>query len=218
MNAGPVGERLDVERQARALIDLVEADSRRQCDEVLGEANGRAATARADAGRIARSRMREVFAEQRRRHEGQLVAALARLATRRRLHAQRRTAALLLLGWQQLPGALRAQWQQPDSRIAWARHLVAQAVERLQPGPWRIVHAPGWPVEEQQQLARSLPGEPAGALRFEADASIDAGLRIVAGSNVLDGTIAGLLADRAEIEAGLLDRLEPAESAQGGPT
>jgi hypothetical protein len=71
------------------------------------------------------------------------------------------------------------------------------------------VHAPGWPADEQRALAQSLVDVARAEPRFEADASIEAGLKIVAGSNVIDGTTAGLIADRAEIEARLLHRLEP---------
>jgi len=207
----------DVERQARALLDLIEADRSHQCEEILGEANGRARALRAQASEQARSRMRQVFAEQRQRQHDQLAAALARLATRRRLHAQRRTAALLLLAWQQLPGELRALWQRSDSRRAWAEHVAAHARKRLQPGSWRIAHAPGWPAEEQRALAQSLLDVARAEPRFEADGSIEAGLKIVAGSNVIDGTTVGLLADRAEIEARLLRLLERDER-QGGAT
>ena len=202
----------DVERQARALLDLIEADRSRQCAEILGDAEGRAAALRAQASEQARARMRQVFAEQRQRQHDQLAAALARLATRRRLHAQRRTAALLLLAWQQLPGELRSLWQQSESRAAWAAHVSAYARERLQPGTWRVVHAPGWPAAEQRALGSAIAEVARAEPRFEADAAIEAGLKIVADSNVVDGTTAGLLADRGEIEARLLHQLEPAMS------
>ena len=198
----------DVERQTHALLALIEADRARQCGQILGDAHGRAATLRAQASEQARSRMRQVFAEQRQRRHDQLAAAQARLATRRRLHAQQRTAALLLLAWQQLPGELRSLWQHGDSRAAWVRHVLAFAHKRLQPGPWLIVHAPDWPAAEQQELGSSLLAGGRAEPRFETDASIKAGLKVVAGSNVIDGTITGLLADRADIEAQLLRQLE----------
>ena len=46
------------------------------------------------------------------------------------------------------------------------------------------------------------------APRFDTDASIAAGLKVVDGTNVVDGTLAGLLADRADVEARLLRLLE----------
>ena len=208
MNRPAAGRDPDVERQARALLDLIEADRARRCGEILGVANDRASSSLAQAHAEARLRVRQVFAEQRQRRHDQIAAAQARLATRRRLHEQRRTAALLQLAWQQLPGALRALWQQGDSRAAWVRRVLAYAHERLPPGPWRIVHAADGHLPGQEMLPPALLAGARIEPRFEADASIEAGLKVVEGRNVVDGTITGLLADRADIEARLLRRLE----------
>jgi hypothetical protein len=199
----------DIEQRMRALLDLIEADRARQCGQILGDANGHASALRKQASEQARTRMRQAFAEQRQRRHDQLAAAFARLATRRRLHAQQGAAALLLLAWQQLPGVLRSLWQHGDARAAWVNHVLAYARERLQPGPWRIVHAAGWPVDEQQALASLLLADARAEPRFEIDDAIAAGLKVVSGGNVIDGTVAGLLADRADIEARLLRLLEP---------
>ena len=43
---------------------------------------------------------------------------------------------------------------------------------------------------------------------FVADTGIAAGLRIAAGGNVVDGTLAGLVNDRSEVGAKLLRHLE----------
>ena len=58
--------------------------------------------------------------------------------------------------------------------------------------------------------AEAETSEPDAAPRFEADPSIVAGLRVVSGGNVVDGTLEGLLADRIDLEAGLLRALESA--------
>jgi hypothetical protein len=197
----------DAERQARSLLDLIEADRARQCGQIRDDANARAATTRAQARDQARAHLHQIFADQRQRRRDRLAAAEAGLATRRRLHEQRRTAALLQLAWQQLPGALRALWQHDVSRRAWVQHVVSYARDRLQPGSWRIVHAADWPEGERNELSSALAGARI-ELGFETDAAIDAGLRIVDGRNVVDGTVAGLLADRADIEARLLRELE----------
>ena len=75
-------------------------------------------------------------------------------------------------------------------------------------GPWRIVHAPDWPAAEQQALALALAATSGTLPLFEPDATIGDGLKVVADGNVIDGTLGGLLADRAEFEARLLRRLE----------
>lgn len=192
----------------RALLELIEADRARQCAALLGEAHERAAALRAQAGAEARARLRAVFAEQRQRHREQLAAAQARLATRRRLHEQQRVAALLRLAWEALPQQLRTLWQQADARAAWAERVAAAALAKLPHATWRVVHAPDWPAAEQQALARRIASAAGEVPRFEADAAIAAGLKVVADGNVVDGTLDGLLADRAELEARLLHLLE----------
>ena len=199
-----------VQRKTQALLDLVEADRERQCAQILGDADQRAAALRAQARTQALTRLRQAFEEQRRLSHEHLAAAQARLATQRRLHAQQRNAALLHLAWQQLPGDLQARWQQPEARAGWVAHVVASATERLPHRAWRIVHAPGWPAEEQRSLAQSLARTFGEEPRFEADTSIAAGLKVVVDGNVIDGTLAGLLADRSTFDAQLLCHLEAA--------
>lgn len=214
----PLGDSALIERQAQALLDLVEADRRQQCSAALDEAQARAAAQRAQAQAQARSRMRQTFAEQRLRRQDAIAAAQARLATQRRLHAQQRTAALLCLAWQQLPVELHALWRQPQARAAWVAQVLAAAREHLSAGGWRIVHAPDWPASERQALVEELARQPGGqatgsaaaAPVFEADAGLAAGLKVLAGGNVIDGTLAALLADRADFEARLLRRMEQA--------
>lgn len=207
MNA-PANGPASVIRQTRALLDLVEADRARQCAQILGDAHGRAQALRAQAHADARARMRQAFDEQRLLRSERVAAAQARLATRRRLHEQQHTAALLRLAWQQLPGELLALWQQAPTRTQWVAQVLASARARMPRGAWRIVHAADWPVPEQQALAQGLASELGAAPLFEADASIDAGLKVMVDGNVIDGTLGGLLADRADFEARLLRRLE----------
>jgi hypothetical protein len=198
-----------IEQQARALLELIEADRASKCALILGEANSRAAAVRAQASADARTRMRRAFEEQRQLQRERVAAAQARLATHRRLHEQQRTAALLRLAWEQLPGELLALWRQPGSRANWVAHVLASARARMPKGPWQIVHAPDWPAAERQALAQGLAAESGVPPRFEDDADIPAGLKVIAKGNVIDGTLGGLLADRAEFEAQLLRQLEP---------
>ena len=199
---------MNIEQQTRALLDLVEADRARRCGQILGEASNHAAALLSQARAEGRKRLRQAFADQRQRRHERIVQAQARLATQHRLHEQQQHAAMLRLAWQQLPAVLLAQWQQPAVRAAWVARVLASARERLPPGPWRIVHAAGWPPAEQQALAAASGAAPRPALHIEADASIGAGLKVVAGGNVIDGTLDGLLADRPAIEARLLLELE----------
>jgi hypothetical protein len=199
---------MNVGEQTRALLDLVEADRAKRCAAILNDATSRATTLRAQAHADARARMRQAFEEQRALRRERLAAAQARLATQRRLHEQQRTAALLRRAWDRLPGELLGLWKAPASRAAWVASVLASARARMPHGPWRIVHAPDWPAAEQQALARAVSAEPSAAPHFDADDTITAGLKVMADGNVIDGTLGGLLADRAEFEARLLRQLE----------
>ena len=96
----------------------------------------------------------------------------------------------------------------PAARAAWVAHVLASARTRMPRGLWRIVHAPDWPPAEQQAQMAALAEASGTEPRFEADASIRAGLKVVASGNVIDGTQEGLLADRPALEARLLRELE----------
>jgi hypothetical protein len=193
-----------VSPQARALLELIEADRERQCGQILGQAKRNADAHRAQAYAEARTRLRQAFEAQRLRCRERIAAEQAQLATRRRLHAQQRTSTLLRLAWQQLPAELLALWREPDSRAAWVTQVLEFARARLPGGSWDIVHAPDWPDAQQRTLLAGLAVAPV----LRADARIRAGLKVLAHGNVLDATLDGLLADRAEFEAQLLRRLE----------
>ena len=108
-----------------------------------------------------------------------------------------------------LPPALRRRvWRiVAAARRQWVDAAVAEAANVLAPGGWRIVHAPGWPADERDALAARLPCGHGSGVEFTEHAGLGAGLRIVAGRNVVDATLAGLLADREAIGARLLGDL-----------
>jgi len=195
-----------IERAERALLDIVESDRSRVCERILAEARARADALRAQAYAAARARMREVFDEQRRRRRERIAAAQARLATARRLHEQQRVAAWLRLASEELPLELLALWRRDDARAAWARGVLAAAQERLPPRRWHIAHAPDWRHDERDRIVRELVGDNTPCC--EPDAGIAAGLRVACAGIVLDGTLEGLLSDRADVEARLLQHRE----------
>jgi len=199
---------MTLERRTQALLALVEDDRSAQREAILAEARGRASALLAQAHADARARMQEAFAEERRQAHESVAAAQARLATRRRLHEQHRTAALLALGWQRLPDALDRRWQDSELRGIWIDAILAAACRVLPHVQWRIVHGPDWPAVEQQALSARVTPDLDAAPMFIADAGIRAGLRVSAGGNVVDGTLAGLVNDRTEVGAQLLRRLE----------
>jgi hypothetical protein len=191
-----------------ALLGLVEQERARQCAALLDDARGAADAQRAASRAEARQRLHEAFAEERTRTGGRLAAAHAELRTRQRVHAQRHLEARLALAWERLPQVLVARWHDAAARGAWVELALADAGTVLAPGPWLVTHAPGWPLAERSACQR-----PPLALQFTCDDALPAGLRITAAGNVLDATLAGLLADRAEIGGRLVGLLEGTEGA-----
>ncbi|HEV2219970.1 MAG TPA: hypothetical protein VGV08_05385 [Casimicrobiaceae bacterium] len=199
---------MTLEQRAQALLDLIETERRARSDAIVGEARSRAFALVAQAYASARARMREAYAEERQRAQAQVAAALANLQTRHRLHEQQRSAALLALGWQQLPGALRTRWGDAGLRKLWVDAAAAEARRVLPRGRWRVIHATDWSPGEQQTFVAKVARDAGESPGLVGDSGIDAGLRIVAGGNVVDATLVGLVVDRDEIGARLLRQLE----------
>jgi hypothetical protein len=154
--------------------------------------------------------VRGAFAEERARAAAGVAAARARLATRRRLYEQQRASALLAAGLARLPGVLRDAWRDDALRAEWVDAVVASALSALPRTAWRIAHPQAWPAAERDAVAARLAQALAPPPSFAEDAAIDAGMRISAGGNVIDGTLAGIVADRGAIGARLLGLLESA--------
>lgn len=199
---------MNVDAQAEALLALVEDDRARKCGAIEREARSAADAIVREAHAAARARVRAAFGEERTRAAARVAAAHANLDTRRRAAAHALAASLLDAAWTRLPAAMDARWRDPAARAAWVRGAVADARARLPHGEWRIVHAPGWPASEREAIAAELSRSAGATARFVEDASLGSGLSIAAGGNVVDGTRAGLLADRDEVGALLLDALE----------
>jgi hypothetical protein len=195
-------------QRTQALLDLVESDRRAQCEAIVAEAREQAAALLAQARSEARARVKLALAEERARTQALVDAARADLQTRRRLHEQRHVETLLALGWQRLPEALNARWRDGEARRHWIDSAVARARAVLPRGAWQVAHAQGWPAEEQRELGARLAAALGAAPQFTLDARIAAGLRIMAAGNVVDATLAGLLADRDEIGGALIGLLE----------
>lgn len=197
-----------VETQMQALLTLLEEDRRRQCDALIADAQARATSVLEQAQRDVRVRMRAAFAAERQRLDQQLKEAAARLQTEQRLREQERRAQLLRLAWDMLPAALLQRWQDPDRRSKWVAQAIDSAQRLLPHDSWTLSVAPGWPAAEREQVLRSVASRLGAMPGCSETAQLQAGLLIVAGGSRLDATLAGLLADRAAIEARLLDYLE----------
>jgi hypothetical protein len=158
--------------------------------------------------------MRQAFVDERRLRDQRVQAAHANLQTRRRLAAQQRATALLAEAWVCLPDALLARWCALETRRQWITRIVARARTSLLGVAWRIAHAPDWTAAEREELSRDLAREVGTAPEFRVDEGIRAGLRIAGAGAVVDGTLDGIMRDRAENGARLLAFLDAAEPRQ----
>jgi len=208
---------MTVEARMNALLALVEADRARRCAAIEADAAARAATIVAAAHAAARARMRDAFAEERARSDERIEAVGAELATRRRLARQRRAVALLDVARTALPVALAARWRDDDTRAAWLATVLTAAAAVLPHGRWRIAHPDLWAGREQEAFARAVAAQTGTAPEFVPDAGLAAGVKVLAGVNVIDGTVAGLLADSAAVGARLLHHLDLLAAGSGGP-
>ena len=73
---------------------------------------------------------------------------------------------------------------------------------------WQVAHPAGWNGGEKRALGERIAAATGHPPAFVPDGRIAAGLRVSAGGIVVDGTQAGLLADRAAVGARLLGVLE----------
>lgn len=198
---------MGVNTPMQALLDLVETDRVARCAAIELESSQAARELVREARRAARARLTDAVGVERRRLRERLAALEAMLATATRLAAQRRLRERLDEMWHQLPSALVARWSDPASRREWVASVLEPARDLLGRTGWRIVHAPGWPEEEKQEAAAALAARGIGGVEFEEDPGARAGLAVRANGNVVDGTLAGLLADRAAIGARLTEAL-----------
>ena len=202
-----------LERNAQALIELVQSAASSRRDARIAAARAQARTLLREARSAARRSVHEALAAERRRGNAELAAARAACDTRRRLGQQRRSAALLDVAWTALPDALVLRWQRHPERTAWCARALTIARATLPSCDWTIVHPSDWPPAERDAFGAEIQRATGAFPSFRADPAVRAGMAIAAGNASVDATLAGLVADRAEIEASLLQRLEERDAA-----
>ena len=194
------------------MLKLVEEHELGRCREALANAHAQARVVRRDAQRTARARLHthvQALKQERRRA---LALASAELDTAHRQHRNRCDYALIQAGLKQLDTALVARWRDVTARHQWVESLMRTALARLPRVRWEISHPPEWPQREQSELDTRLAPQLGVAPVLRAEPGISAGLRVRAGTALLDGTLEGLLADRAMIEALMLAELAKQDS------
>ncbi len=196
--------------EVETFLRIVERDRAARCDAILHDASDRAAELLREARREARRRVSTAVADDRVRSKKRVEAARAELMTRERELGRDVASKLLARGSDALHQALLARWREAESRARWISALVADAERLLPHGAWRIQHPSGF---AEVELLTRVASETSGAAPvLEADADITAGLCIHIAGARLDGTVAGLLADRGKVEGRLLMEL----SGRGG--
>ncbi|MBF0212341.1 MAG: hypothetical protein HQM00_02115 [Magnetococcales bacterium] len=186
------------------MLDLIERKRVAERETLLAQARDEARTLVAGAHRKARERVREVVIRERRLLEQAKQSLLAQEETEQRHHAMRVVQRRLDQARTLLDQALLERWRQPDSRRIWIDALLERALVFLPVGAWEIHHPESldpeeWRTVERRVLAAGLPPPIP-----EPDAGLRAGLRLGCRGAWLDGSAAGLVANRLAIDAGLL--------------
>lgn len=200
---------MNLQQRTAALLDLVEQYKARRCAELLEPAQAEARAAIRAALSEARRRVSTAIAEERKRRALEVGAVEAALATDRRLAAQRHAVHLLSGAWRELRTRLIARWAAAPTRAQWVETHLQRALRAVPTGAgWRIEYHPLWTESERAHALERLKAGGVDTVRFVEAADIVAGFRIVGGHNVLDATLDGLLADRTQLEGGLLQHLQ----------
>ncbi len=199
---------MSIEQRVQALIEIAEDYRAKRCGALLAAAREESGRIVAEARAAARGRIREALSREHDRLAGSIEQAQARLVTLRRVRMLKRAAAVLTQAWPRLEQALAQRWQSAAGRKAWVEQHLAVARDVLPAAAWTVLHPPGWHAAERDQALLWLRQHGIADARVAPDATLEAGIRVVCGMNVLDASLAGLLADRAPIEGRLLQYLE----------
>ena len=201
----PARHSIVLDAQVAALLQRVRDHGASKCGELQDQTQAQVRDILRDGRKQARKNVDQAVAGERSRIEQCQRRTQAALAAAERTRTAHRMQQLLETMWQKLPGALQSRWTDPQQRRSWWQAALRQALPLLSGRDWSIEHGADFiPGECETWLrqfvaGRSLTGPHSVAWRI--DAEIPAGIRIRAGNACLDATIAGLLNDRAEIEA-----------------
>lgn len=209
-----------IERQADAMLRLIRRHQAAAAGDILDQAHA-----------VTRERLRAARANARRRvHEaatglrGEVEIRLTRLRAGEQAEDRRnrlaRDALALDEGRALLREALAARWRDAGSRRRWCTSVIEDAARVLPKGQWELAYPANWSDEERDETLRTAT-EAAGECPVPTPAEdIEAGLRVAIGDAVLDGTVEGLLARAAELDARLLaafhEHLDPAVAEARG--
>ena len=205
-----MSELLDL--QVYSLLARMHAARDGHCRQLRDAAEVQAQEVVADARRRARLRVKEAVLEKRRQVEEHCKRARVEMETRGRAERFADLGRRLEAGLSALPAALSVRWADAGARRRWCRHVLEGAAATLRTGRWVVTVAPGLGPDEREALETEAAAAAGEAVEFREDATLEAGLRIVHGGAIYDGTVAGLMADRNRVQAALLAELAALEA------
>lgn len=201
-----------VDMQVAGLLEAVQSQQSTRCQELASRARERATALLKAARRQSRVRMHQAVVEERQRIDAAMLQAHGRIRTQERRQLQQHYKELLNEGWLLLEAELRARWQEPGQRRAWCESLLADAIKVFADASLVIEHPPGWPGDDQAWLRGQLRKTLGAEATFQADETIECGLRMRTSHACLNGTLDGLMDDRRQVESVFLAAWEAADA------
>jgi len=190
--------------QVAALVQRITDHREQRCRQIRSAAESQALEIARSGRAEARASVHQAVSQERARVAQGLRQAQARAELESSRRAQLKTRALLDEMWTQIGAALETRWRSPEHRRGWIAAALREADLLLSGRAWSIEHGEGWSSEERAWL-EDLAGEGgARTIEWRPDAALRSGLRIRCAGAALDATVDGLLARRADIEAGFL--------------
>lgn len=189
------------------LLEVVNSHRDERCNRIRSEAHQHAREVVRQAYRDARQRLHRDVQESREQMQRSIASARAKQKTQARLHKQQADVQFLKMAWQQLHDMLASRWQSSVSRKPWVEKVFLQACQVLLEKSWLVEHPLDWPDSEKSWLSDQIREHTGYPPDMRPADDISAGIRISSGGACVDGSVAGLLADRLRIDSELLSQV-----------
>lgn len=189
-----------VDAQVEHLLKVVNQYEQEHCDSMRIRARQQADSIIKDAYLRVRERTRRSIEEVRSRSLQDLKMAEASLQTQIRLARHKLDEAFLEQAWTSLRDVLCLRWKDKEMRGQWINEIVQKADEVLISRQWMLECPDSLTDDECNKLNEQLQSLNLESLELKQGEKINAGLRICAGGACIDGSVDGLLRQRARIE------------------
>jgi len=193
-----------LELQVEGLMQRVARYRDERCAQLRQQATAQAHEILRSGRAEARASVHEAVVRERTRLEVGARQAEARAELEARQRAQQEIHDLLGHLWTELPGLLAARWQNEAQRRSWIEAALAETGALLSGRHWKIERGSGWPESETRAVQTLALERGARSVEWAQDECLDTGLRVRAGSVVVDASISGLLARRSALESAFL--------------